>query len=90
MDSAWPGFDSALNFVSSGTGNYRLANGTPYKGTGHDLRDPGADIDAVDWFTAETVTGHANPYFRMQIRAVRPNSTGAILRYTAPTVRHVA
>jgi hypothetical protein len=54
-DNSFPTTIAAVGFVNAAAGNYRLAAGSPYKGTGSDGRDPGADIDAVDAATRGVV-----------------------------------
>lgn len=43
----FPSTMANVGFISSSTGDYRLAAGSPYSGRATDGRDPGADIPAV-------------------------------------------
>jgi hypothetical protein len=54
-NNSFPTTIAAVGFVNAGGGKYRLAAGSPYKRTGTDGRDPGADIDAVDAATRGVV-----------------------------------
>jgi hypothetical protein len=56
-----------------------------YQGTGSDGRDPGADIDFVNWATAGAATGAANPFLDMKIRSIQATSNSATLYVTAPS-----
>ncbi len=76
-------YETAVNFAA-GTDNYRLDAASDYKGAGLDGRDPGADIDRVDWMTACAVTGCVNPYWLMQIKGISPTSSGGTIRYVCP------
>jgi hypothetical protein len=64
-------------------GTYKVK--TAYQGTGSDGRDPGANIDLVNWATAGAATGEANPFLDMQIRSILATSTAATLYLTAPS-----
>jgi hypothetical protein len=50
-NNSFPATIAAVGFVNAPGGNYRLATGSPYKKSGSEGRDPGADIDAVDTAT---------------------------------------
>jgi hypothetical protein len=48
--NSFPATDSAIQFVNYNNGNggnYQLSSSSPYKGTGTDGKDPGADVLAV-------------------------------------------
>jgi hypothetical protein len=44
----FPASDAQVGFVDPAGGNYRLAPSSPFKSSGTDGRDPGADIDALE------------------------------------------
>jgi hypothetical protein len=69
--------------VNETTPTYKVL--APYQGSATDGRDPGANIDLVNWATAGALNGAANPFLNMQIRSSRANSTGATIRFTAPS-----
>ena len=57
-----------------------------YQGTGSDGRDPGANIDFVNWATAGASDGSANPSLDYRFRTARATSaTTALLNITAPS-----
>jgi hypothetical protein len=56
-----------------------------YQGTGSDGRDPGANIDFVNWATAGAATGALNPFLDMKIRSIRASSNAATLYVTTPS-----
>jgi len=74
---------ASVGFESYATGDYRLAAGSAWKGWAHEGRDPGADIDVVEWSTANAESGAHNPYLDFRVRALVPATTTASLRYTA-------
>ena len=47
-DNFFPATLDEVGFVDRAGGNYRLAPGSPYKGTATDGADPGADVDALE------------------------------------------
>lgn len=50
-----------VGFVDYGGGDYRLSGSSPYRETGSDARDPGADIDAVELATLHAIDGQTAP-----------------------------
>ncbi len=57
-DNFYPAYSSFDGlFVNRAGGNYRLANGSPYKNAGTDGLDVGANIDALEAATAGVITG---------------------------------
>jgi hypothetical protein len=77
------GGDHDVGFEDFQNGNYRLKPASPYKGWGHMGRDPGADIDVVEWSTAHAADGAHNPYLDFRVRALTPARVSASIRYTA-------
>jgi hypothetical protein len=56
-----------------------------YNGWGTDKRDPGADIDLVNWRTAGAVSGAPNPGLDYAIQSVVPTSVSSLkIYFTAP------
>lgn len=55
----------------------------PYQGTATDGTDPGANIDLVNWATADAIDGLYNPYLDFTIRSVQPTAGGAKVYYSA-------
>ena len=80
------GYDqnNAIGFHNFRSHNYRLLATSPYKGSGVDGRDPGADVDLVEWATAKADTGAINSFYRMEIKNVAATSNGGTVRYVAP------
>jgi hypothetical protein len=70
------------------TGTYRVKN-PAYQGWGTDHRDPGADIDLVNWRTAHAVDGEGAPALDYAIRSIIPTSGGSgrgvKIYFTAPS-----
>jgi hypothetical protein len=60
-------------------------NTRPCAGFGSDGRDPGADVDLVNWKTAHALDGAPNPNLDYKIKSIVPTSTGASVYFTAPT-----
>ena len=56
-DNFYPANLTDLKFVDFAGGNYRLANGSPYKSAGTDGRDLGADLDTVATATCGAING---------------------------------
>jgi hypothetical protein len=50
-----------------------------------DGTDLGADIDRIQWGTANAVSGAYSAYLHSGIRGVRPTATGATVEFTAPS-----
>ena len=69
-------------------GTYKVK--AAYQGKGSDGRDPGANIDFVNWATAGAATGEANPFLDMKIRSIRASSNTATLYLTAPSLNACA
>jgi hypothetical protein len=70
--------------VDETTPTYKVL--APYQGSASDGRDPGANVDFVNWAAAGALSGAANPFLSMQIRSVAVHSTSAIIYFTAPSV----
>jgi hypothetical protein len=51
-ENFFPATVNAVGFVNAAGGDYRLAASSPYKGQATDGTDPGADIDAVLFWTS--------------------------------------
>jgi hypothetical protein len=61
-----------------------LQSGSPFKAAGLDGKDLGADLNTVGWATANVEAGTMSPYLAMKIRLIRPASTSAFVRFSAP------
>lgn len=55
-----------------------------------DGTDLGADIDRIQWGTANAVSGAYSAYLHSGIRGVRPAATGATVEFTAPSAQSCA
>lgn len=72
--------------VDPAGGNFRVKpTATAARGTATDGLDLGANIDLVEWATAGSVNGQANPFLRFLVRGQTTTATGATLWITAPT-----
>jgi hypothetical protein len=84
----WPtGNRSAANggtVVNETTPTYKVLSA--YQGSASDGRDPGANVDLVNWATAGALSGALNPFLNMQIRSTVAQSTSATIYFTAPSV----
>jgi hypothetical protein len=69
--------------------DFRVAGGSGYQGWGSDGRDPGADIDQINWRSAHAIDGAPNPALDYAIRSVLPTSNGTgrglQIYFTAPS-----
>jgi hypothetical protein len=76
--------DAAVGFEDYAAKDFRLAAGSPYKNTGPQSRDPGADVEVVQWMTATAESGAVNPYYKLRISDVLvTGSSTATVYYTA-------
>jgi hypothetical protein len=86
---AWPtnhaGGMSWTSILDANT--YRVKSSSGYQRWGTDQRDPGADIDQVNWRTAHAIDGAPAPALDYAIRSIVPTSTGTTrgvqIRFTA-------
>jgi hypothetical protein len=69
-------------------GTYKVKEA--YRNSGSDGRDPGANIDLVNWATAGAATGEVNSFLDMKIRSIRASSNAATLNVTAPSLNACA
>jgi hypothetical protein len=69
--------------------NFRVTSASGYQGWGSDGRDPGADIDLVNWRTAHAEDGASYPALDYAIRNVLPTASGSNrglkIYFTAPS-----
>ena len=82
LPSSWAAVDF-INFQAGGGGDYHLQSASPYHSAGPYGQDPGADMDIVNWSTANVLTGVPNPYLDFQILALSWTTTTASLRFLA-------
>jgi hypothetical protein len=71
------------------TSTYKVTN-PKYKGWGTDQRDPGADIDFVNWKTEHAIDGAPSPKLDYTIRSLIPTANesgrGVRIYFTAPSI----
>lgn len=73
---------SEVGMVDYAGRNYRLDAASAYKYFAHG-KDPGADIDVVEWSTAGATAGTANPYLDFQVKNVTVSTSTLTLVYTS-------
>ena len=56
----------------------------PYQGAAEFGRDPGADIQVVDWSAGPAVSGAPNSYLNFRVRALTVTAASVSFVYTAP------
>ncbi len=82
--ASWPaGTQSAATNAIAVDGSFRAQ--AAYQNTASDGRDPGADIDRVNYATAGAVTGAFNPTLEYKLRSAVLTPTGAKIYFTAPS-----
>jgi hypothetical protein len=76
----------ATAFEDPAGGNWRLKSTfSAGRNAATDGTDLGADIDRVNWGTANAVSGSYSSYLHSGIRFIRPAAGGATLEFTAPS-----
>jgi hypothetical protein len=73
---------AGVQFTDYDNADYRVSSTSIYKGKASDGADPGADLDIVDAATAGAISGNANPYLDMYLKA-EPSDTSVVLSYRA-------
>ncbi len=78
----------ATVFENPAAGNWRLRSTfTAGRNAATDGTDLGADIDRVNWGTADAAGGVYSAYLHSGIRGIRPAATGATVEFTAPSTQ---
>lgn len=79
-----PNLASVLNDPAQG--DLRVRDGHPAQGAASDGGDLGADPAIVSTLSAQAASGQPVPAFDAGIRALKPTPSGALLRFTAPSI----
>jgi hypothetical protein len=72
-----------VQFVNYAGGDYHLKSTSPYANWWAHGRNAGADIDQVNWSTAQALTGSPNPFLDFKVRSLLRAQTSASIAYTA-------
>lgn len=72
-----------VGFVNFTGGDYHLKGSSRYKNWAFLAKDPGADVDVVNWSTAHAADGAPNPYLDFAVKTLTPGQTTANLSFTA-------
>ncbi len=76
-------FDPGVGFVNYSGGDYHLSSSSPYYGWWAHGRSAGADVDQVNWSTAQALAGRPNSFLDFKIRSLLQGRTSASIGYTS-------
>ncbi|MBV8810685.1 MAG: hypothetical protein JO033_18615 [Acidobacteriaceae bacterium] len=77
------GGTSDVGFVNYSGGDYHLSASSQYQGWWAHGRSAGADVDQVNWSTAQALTGSPNAFLDFKVRSLMASLTSASIAYTS-------
>jgi hypothetical protein len=72
-----------VQFVNYAAGDYHLKSTSPYAGWWAHGRPAGADIDQVNWSSAQALAGGPNAFLDFKVRSLIASRTSASIAYTS-------